>query len=119
MPIIEAIDLRKVFRRIVRQPGIGGAIGALFSREYEDKVAVDDVSFSLAEGELVGYLGPNGAGKSTTIDMILGLARPDSGEVAVLGEGAAQNLVVARPHQRAGRGGEQQNGRDRKRTRSP
>jgi ABC-2 type transport system ATP-binding protein len=91
MAIIEAVDLRKVFRRIVRQPGIGGAIGALFSREYEDKVAVDDVSFSLAEGELVGYLGPNGAGKSTTIKMLTGILVPTSGELRVAG------LV---PHQR-------------------
>jgi ABC-2 type transport system ATP-binding protein len=85
MPIIEAVDLRKVFRRIVRGTGIAGAIGALFSREYEDKVAVDSVSFSLDEGELVGYLGPNGAGKSTTIKMLTGILVPSSGVVRVAG----------------------------------
>jgi ABC-2 type transport system ATP-binding protein len=101
MAIIEAADLRKVFRRIVRQPGIAGAIGALFSREYEDKVAVDDVSFSLAEGELVGYLGPNGAGKSTTIKMLTGILVPTSGLLRVAGivpsahrQANAQNIGV-------------------------
>ena len=85
MAIIEAVDLKKVFRRIVRRPGITGAVRALFSREYEDKVAVDDVNFSLAEGELVGYLGPNGAGKSTTIKILTGILVPTSGSVRVAG----------------------------------
>jgi ABC-2 type transport system ATP-binding protein len=85
MAIIEAADLRKVFRRIVRRPGIGGAVRALFSREYEDKVAVDGVNFALAEGELVGYLGPNGAGKSTTIKILTGILVPTSGSVRVAG----------------------------------
>jgi ABC-2 type transport system ATP-binding protein len=85
MAIIEATDLRKVFRRIVRRPGIGGAVRALFSREYEDKVAVDGVNFTLAEGELVGYLGPNGAGKSTTIKILTGILVPTSGSARVAG----------------------------------
>jgi ABC-2 type transport system ATP-binding protein len=85
MAIIEAADLRKVFRRIVRRPGIGGAVRALFSREYEDKVAVDCVNFALDEGELVGYLGPNGAGKSTTIKILTGILVPNSGSVRVAG----------------------------------
>ncbi len=85
MAIIEATDLTKVFRRIVRRPGIGGAVRALFSREYEDKVAVDGVNFTLAEGELVGYLGPNGAGKSTTIKILTGILVPTSGSVRVAG----------------------------------
>jgi ABC-2 type transport system ATP-binding protein len=85
MPIIEAVELKKVFRRVVRQPGITGAVRALFSREYEDKVAVDGVNFSLAEGELVGYLGPNGAGKSTTIKILTGILVPTSGSVRVAG----------------------------------
>jgi ABC-2 type transport system ATP-binding protein len=85
MAIIEAVALRKVFRSRERQPGIGGAIAALFTRSYVDKVAVDDVSFSLEPGELVGYIGPNGAGKSTTIKMLTGILVPTSGLLRVAG----------------------------------
>jgi ABC-2 type transport system ATP-binding protein len=85
MAIIEAIGLRKVFRSVERQPGIGGAIGALFSRTYVEKVAVDDVNFALQPGELVGYIGPNGAGKSTTIKMLTGILVPTSGALRVAG----------------------------------
>jgi ABC-2 type transport system ATP-binding protein len=85
MTIIETVDLKKVFRSVVRRPGIGGAFAALFSREYEEKVAVENVNFSLHEGEIVGYLGPNGAGKSTTIKMLSGILGPTSGTVRVAG----------------------------------
>jgi ABC-2 type transport system ATP-binding protein len=85
MTIIETVDLKKVFRSVVRRPGIGGAFAALFSREYEEKVAVENVNFSLHEGEIVGYLGPNGAGKSTTIKMLSGILVPTSGTVRVAG----------------------------------
>jgi ABC-2 type transport system ATP-binding protein len=85
MAIIETVNLRKVFRSIVRRPGIGGAVRALFSREYEDHVAVDDVTMSIEAGELVGYLGPNGAGKSTTIKMLTGILVPTSGAIRVAG----------------------------------
>jgi ABC-2 type transport system ATP-binding protein len=85
MAIIEAVGLRKVFRSVDRRPGIGGAIGALFSRSYVEKVAVDDVNFALAPGELVGYIGPNGAGKSTTIKMLTGILVPTSGTLRVAG----------------------------------
>ena len=85
MAIIEAVALRKVFRSHERQSGIGGAIAALFTRSYVDKVAVDDISFSLEPGELVGYIGPNGAGKSTTIKMLTGILVPTSGVLRVAG----------------------------------
>jgi ABC-2 type transport system ATP-binding protein len=85
MPIIEAVDLRKVYRSVVRRPGIGGAFAALVAPRYEEKAAVERVSFSLREGELVGYLGPNGAGKSTTIKMLTGILVPTSGVVRVAG----------------------------------
>jgi len=85
MAMIETADLRKVFRSVVRKPGIGGALGALFSREYEEKAAVDGVTMSLEPGELVGYLGPNGAGKSTTIKMLTGILVPTSGLIRVAG----------------------------------
>ena len=85
MPIIESLELRKVFRSIRRRPGLAGAVGALFSREYDEKIAVDGVSFTLEPGELVGYLGPNGAGKSTTIKMLTGILVPTSGKLEVAG----------------------------------
>src|SRR6202789_2957691 len=85
MPIIETRALRKTFRSVVRGEGLGGAIGALFSREYEEKVAVEDVSMFVEQGEVVGYIGPNGAGKSTTIKMLTGILVPTSGSIEVAG----------------------------------
>jgi len=85
MGIIEAVELRKVFRSVVRRPGLTGALRALFSREFEEKVAVEGVSFALDAGELVGYIGPNGAGKSTTIKMLTGILVPSSGSLRVAG----------------------------------
>ena len=85
LPIVATRDLRKVFRTRKRTPGTLGALRSFFSRGYEDRVAVDDVTFSLEPGELVGYIGPNGAGKSTTIKMLTGILVPTSGEVRVAG----------------------------------
>ena len=85
MPIIETRELRKVFRSLVRRPGVAGTLRTLFSRDYEDKVAVEGITMALDEGELVGYIGPNGAGKSTTIKMLTGILVPTSGEVRVAG----------------------------------
>ena len=85
MPIIETHDLRKVFRSVKRIPGAGGALKTLFSRERVERVAVEGVTMSLDEGELVGYIGPNGAGKSTTIKMLTGILVPTSGSVRVAG----------------------------------
>ncbi len=85
LPIVETRDLRKVFRTRKRTPGTLGALRSFFSRGYDDRVAVDDVTFSLEPGELVGYIGPNGAGKSTTIKMLTGILVPTSGEVRVAG----------------------------------
>jgi len=85
MPIIETRRLRKVFRTVKRYPGVGGALRSLFTREYDEKVAVEDVTLSMEPGELVGYIGPNGAGKSTTIKMLTGILVPTSGEVRVAG----------------------------------
>lgn len=84
-PIIRTHDLRKTFRTPKRRPGVGGALRTLFSREYEDKIAVRDVTMELEAGELVGYIGPNGAGKSTTIKMLTGILVPTSGTIDVAG----------------------------------
>ena len=85
MPIIRARALRKVFRSVKRSPGAMGALKTLFSRDYEDKVAVGGVDMDLEPGELVGYIGPNGAGKSTTIKMLTGILVPTSGTLEVAG----------------------------------
>ena len=85
MPIIETRDLKKVFRSIKREPGIAGALSTLFSRTYEDKIAVENVNLSLDAGEVIGYIGPNGAGKSTTIKMLTGILVPSSGSITVAG----------------------------------
>jgi ABC-2 type transport system ATP-binding protein len=55
-------------------------------KSYADKVAVDDVSFSVDRGEIFGLIGPNGAGKTTTIRMIMDIIRPDSGDITILGQ---------------------------------
>jgi ABC-2 type transport system ATP-binding protein len=85
MPIIETRELRKVFRSVKRTPGALGALRTLFTREIVERVAVEGVSMSLDEGELVGYIGPNGAGKSTTIKMMTGILTPTSGDIRVAG----------------------------------
>ncbi len=82
---IEVNRLSKTFRTYKKQPGFSGAVKGLFRRKYETVTAVDEVSFSVAEGELVGFLGPNGAGKTTTLKMLSGLLYPTSGSARVLG----------------------------------
>src|SRR5438477_7546123 len=85
MPVIEVPGLTKSLRTYDNIPGLSGAIKRLFHREYEMPLAVKDVSFSVEEGELVGFLGPNGAGKTTTLKMLSGLLYPTSGSAKVLG----------------------------------
>jgi ABC-2 type transport system ATP-binding protein len=85
MPVIEVNGLSKAFRTYKKQPGFGGAIKGLFHRQYEQTVAVDNVSFKIEPGELVGFLGPNGAGKTTTLKMLAGLLYPTGGSAKVLG----------------------------------
>jgi ABC-2 type transport system ATP-binding protein len=83
--IIEVHGLTKTFRTYKKQPGLAGAFKGLFHRKYETTFAVKEVSFSVDEGELVGFLGPNGAGKTTTLKMLSGLLYPASGSASVLG----------------------------------
>ncbi|MCL2632447.1 MAG: ATP-binding cassette domain-containing protein, partial [Coriobacteriia bacterium] len=77
--MIRLEGINKSFRVAKRQAGFGLAVKALFSREYEHIQALDDVSFTISDGEMVGYIGPNGAGKSTTIKIMCGILTPDSG----------------------------------------
>lgn len=77
--------LRKTFRVAKRSAGFGNAVKALFSREYEEIHALDDISFRIEDGEAIGYIGPNGAGKSSTIKILSGILTPDSGTCLVDG----------------------------------
>ncbi|HML47722.1 MAG TPA: ATP-binding cassette domain-containing protein [Clostridia bacterium] len=83
--MIEARHLTKVYRVAKPVTGRFASLRALFHTEYAEKRAVDDVSFTIRDGEIVGYIGPNGAGKSTTIKMLSGILVPTAGEVAVNG----------------------------------
>ena len=83
--MIEVSHLTRVFRTYKKQPGFWGGVRGLFHREFEETRAADDVSFSIAEGEFVGFLGPNGAGKTTTLKMLSGLIYPTSGSARVAG----------------------------------
>ena len=83
MALIEINNLSKHFKVLNRREGLKGAFLDLFSGDYRIVKAVDDISFSIDEGEIVGYIGPNGAGKSTTIKMMTGILQPTSGELYV------------------------------------
>lgn len=83
--MIHVQGLTKTFRVAQRQAGLGQAVKALFSREYTTIQALTEVSFSIEEGEMVGYIGPNGAGKSTTIRIMCGILTPDSGTCTIQG----------------------------------
>lgn len=85
MALIEVKDIRKIFRTYDRKEGVWGGIQNLFVRQYRDVAAVNGVSFSIDEGEMVGYIGPNGAGKSTTIKMLTGILVPTSGTMLTNG----------------------------------
>jgi ABC-2 type transport system ATP-binding protein len=85
VPVIEVSGLTKAFKTYKKLPGFSGAIKGLFNRQYDQTVAVKEVSFTIEPGELVGFLGPNGAGKTTTLKMLAGLLHPTGGSARVLG----------------------------------
>ena len=83
--MIELINLCKEFKKPVREEGLKGMFKTLFSRKYTVKKAVNNVSFKIDDGEIVGYIGSNGAGKSTSIKMMCGILTPTSGKVLING----------------------------------
>src|SRR6266853_1390248 len=83
--IVAAEGLSKTFQVKVRDPGLRGAVRALFRPRYRDVLAVRDVTFRIEPGEIVAFLGPNGAGKTTTLKMLAGLLYPTSGRVEAAG----------------------------------
>jgi len=85
MPLITAENIVKTFRIAERDSGIAGALRGLLHRRHQEVRALGGVSFSIEEGEMVGYIGPNGAGKSTTVKVLGGILVPDSGKCEVAG----------------------------------
>ena len=85
MSFIIVKNLNKTFKILQRDSGLINAFKTLIKREYKYIKAVDNISFNIEKGEIVGYIGPNGAGKSTTIKMLTGILKPDSGEINVDG----------------------------------
>lgn len=83
--MIEVKHISKDFVMPKKYPGLKGAVKGLFSNEKIVKTAVDDISFEIQKGEIVGYIGSNGAGKSTTIKMMTGILSPTRGECLVAG----------------------------------
>lgn len=77
--------LHKTFRVPVKEAGRGASLKYFFKRTYREVHAIEDLSFTIQSGELVGYLGPNGAGKSTTLKILTGIMRPDRGSVQIDG----------------------------------
>ena len=85
MSFIEMKHISKTFRLAKKKSGLKEAFKSFFKREYFYVNAVNNISFSIEKGEIVGYIGPNGAGKSTTIKMLSGILNPDSGKCVVDG----------------------------------
>ena len=83
--VITVSQLAKHYQVPEREGGLKAAVASLFRRKYKTIKAVDNITFNIEPGEVVGFLGPNGAGKTTTLKMLSGLLHPTSGHVRVLG----------------------------------
>lgn len=83
--VISVSHLKKHYQVFKKESGFMGSIKSLVHRKYESVPAVNDISFDILEGELVGFIGPNGAGKTTTLKCLSGLLYPTSGSISVLG----------------------------------
>lgn len=84
--MIQVENLRKEFKKTIKEPGIKGSIKSLFNPKTEIVTAVEDISFNVPKGEILGFIGPNGAGKSTVIKMLTGILTPTSGKCCINGQ---------------------------------
>lgn len=85
MPVISVSNLTKYYKVHKKEAGFTGSVKSLFKRTHTEAKAVDNISFTINEGELIGFIGPNGAGKTTTLKCLTGLLYPTGGKVDVLG----------------------------------
>nr|WP_314901841.1 ATP-binding cassette domain-containing protein [uncultured Deefgea sp.] len=91
--LIQVENLSRIYRTPVAPKGWGERLKHVFRANFEDKLSVCDVNFTIAAGECVGLVGPNGAGKSTTIKMLTGILEPSSGKVLVAGHHPQRDRV--------------------------
>ena len=84
--MIEVKNVTKEFKKTIKDAGLMGSAKSLFHKKTEIVKAVDDISFTVNEGEILGFIGPNGAGKSTAIKMLTGILTPTSGEIIINGQ---------------------------------
>lgn len=84
--MISVQNLRKEFKKTIKEPGLKGSVKSLFKPKTEIITAVDNISFEVDKGEILGFIGPNGAGKSTVIKMLTGILTPTSGECMINGQ---------------------------------
>jgi len=93
MDAISFRDISMTYKIAKRQQGLGAALKSLVKRDYTHVEALKNVSFSVVEGEIIGYIGPNGAGKSTTIKILSGILVPTSGKCSVFGRTPWDNRI--------------------------
>lgn len=84
--MIDVRNVSKEFKKVVKESGFKGSVKSLFNKKVETIRAVDDISFTVEEGEILGFIGPNGAGKSTAIKMLTGILTPTSGDIVINGQ---------------------------------
>lgn len=89
--MIQVEHLEKYFKKTVKQPGFIGSVKSLFHSQKEIVKAVDDISFHVDKGEILGFIGPNGAGKSTVIKMLTGILTPTGGSCVINGQNPQKN----------------------------